>query len=156
MRTALLAAAMGAALAFPAFAQDQPTPTPPPQPAPQQMGAKVSGVDPTALDRQQVEMVQQALDKSGFSVGRVDGVWGPETEAALQKFQQSKNMGMSDGRLDPETLSALQLDASQFPQGQGGMTTNSANGGPNGTEPQQARKAPTGPTTGSPAPAKTP
>jgi Putative peptidoglycan binding domain len=138
MKTLILAAAAITGLAFPALAQDQTQPKPATtqqsQPMNQQAqstnatqaGANMQGINPNTLSHQQIQQIQQALDKNGFGAGRVDGIWGPETQSALAKFQKSKNMGAANGQLDNETLSALQLNPDQFGQGA------AANGGMNG------------------------
>jgi peptidoglycan hydrolase-like protein with peptidoglycan-binding domain len=59
--------------------------------------------------------VQQALDKKGFQVGRVDGRWGPKTSNAVKQFQQSKKIE-ANGQLDRQTLSDLGLKGAQFAQ----------------------------------------
>ncbi len=135
MKTLLLATAASALFVLPAFAQTQ-TPTPPTktatsQPMQQQASATMQDVNPNTPSRAQVQKIQQALDKSGFGAGRTDGMWGPETQAALHKFQTSKDISTANGQLDQKTLSALQLNPNQFAQNQG-MT----NGG---MAPQQAK-----------------
>ena len=57
-------------------------------------------------DSSTVRQAQQALNDKGFNVGAPDGVVGPKTQAALEKFQQSKGLGGS-GSLDSQTLAAL-------------------------------------------------
>jgi hypothetical protein len=47
-----------------------------------------------------VTAVQILLKKAGADPGRVDGVCGPKTIAAITNFQK-KNLGVSDGRVDP-------------------------------------------------------
>jgi N-acetylmuramoyl-L-alanine amidase len=50
--------------------------------------------------------LQQRLLDMGFKVGRVDGYFGPDTEAALRDFQ--RNLGLPpDGTCGPATLKAL-------------------------------------------------
>ncbi len=50
--------------------------------------------------------LQQRLLDMGFKVGRVDGYFGPETEAALRDFQ--RNLGLpDDGTCGPATLKAI-------------------------------------------------
>jgi N-acetylmuramoyl-L-alanine amidase len=50
--------------------------------------------------------LQRRLLELGFKVGRVDGYFGPETEAALREFQ--RNMGIpADGTCGPFTLRQL-------------------------------------------------
>jgi hypothetical protein len=42
-----------------------------------------------------IRMMQQALQNEGFEV-QIDGIWGPNTEQALQRFQErQQQMGMS-------------------------------------------------------------
>ena len=124
MNKLLLATAATAALALPALAQEQ---TNPPQPAPmppaQMQPAPPTQMQPQAgtnmqmmkpnLTRGQIRQVQAALDKNGFKAGRPDGVWGMNTQIALQNFQTSKGMAPS-GQIDPPTLTALQLNPSRF------------------------------------------
>ena len=84
-----------------------------------QASATMQDINPNTLSRDQVQKIQQALDKSGFGAGQTDGMWGPETQAALQKFQKSKAMSTANGQLDRTTLSALQLNPNQFAERQG-------------------------------------
>jgi peptidoglycan hydrolase-like protein with peptidoglycan-binding domain len=65
-------------------------------------------LSPEKLDKSVVMQVQKALDGKGFDPGRSDGVWGPETVAAIKKFQQ-KNDLKPDGKLDRQTVAALGL-----------------------------------------------
>lgn len=53
-----------------------------------------------------VRSAQEALNDKGYSVGSVDGVWGPNTEGAVRQFQQAQGLQQT-GRLDEQTLSAL-------------------------------------------------
>ena len=53
-----------------------------------------------------VYALQQRLLELGFKVGRVDGYFGPATEAGLREFQ--RNVGIpADGTCGPATLKAL-------------------------------------------------
>jgi N-acetylmuramoyl-L-alanine amidase len=53
-----------------------------------------------------VAVLQQRLLDMGFDCGRVDGIFGRETAAALQEFQ--RNVGLvADGTCGPATLKAL-------------------------------------------------
>ncbi len=151
MKTLLLATAASALFVLPAFAQTQ-APTPPigptqqtqplqhqakpaiGQPMQRQASATMQDVNPNTLSRDQVQKIQQALDKSGFGAGQIDGMWGPETQAALQKFQKSKAMSTANGQLDRTTLSALQLNPNKFAQSQGMRNGAMA--------PQQAKQIP--------------
>lgn len=79
----------------------------------QSMGSQP--ISPDGLSRSEVRQVQQALDKDGFQVGRVDGHWGPETSSALKQFQESKKI-QSNGQLDQQTLSKLGLNGARVSQ----------------------------------------
>ncbi len=53
-----------------------------------------------------VASLQHALGSRGFHAGRVDGIFGPVTSAALAEFQ--RNLGLPpDGICGPDTVSAL-------------------------------------------------
>jgi N-acetylmuramoyl-L-alanine amidase len=61
-------------------------------------GSLLAGDDVFALQRRLLEL--------GFKVGRVDGYFGPQTEAGLRDFQ--RNVGIpADGTCGPATLKAL-------------------------------------------------
>ena len=57
-----------------------------------------------------IRNVQQALQQDGTYRGRVDGVWGPGTQAAVRTYQQQHNMNAT-GQLDQDTLAAMNLGA---------------------------------------------
>lgn len=54
-----------------------------------------------------VTNLQQLLSKAGFSVGAIDGIYGPQTQAAVQKFQQANGLSAT-GTADAATVQALQ------------------------------------------------
>lgn len=66
-------------------------------------------------DSAKVRGMQQLLQKSGAQDLEADGKFGPKTEAALRKFQESK--GMQGGQLDPKTLEALKNPGAVSPSG---------------------------------------
>jgi peptidoglycan hydrolase-like protein with peptidoglycan-binding domain len=74
--------------------------TPPPAPA----YAYQPAVSPRG-----VAAVQDRLRQLGYYRGNVDGVWGAETQNALQQFQQGHGL-QPDAQLNPITLSALGLN----------------------------------------------
>jgi peptidoglycan hydrolase-like protein with peptidoglycan-binding domain len=45
-----------------------------------------------ALSSGVTAMVQEKLQQAGVYAGRADGVWGPESQAALERFQQTRNL----------------------------------------------------------------
>jgi putative peptidoglycan binding protein/CHAP domain-containing protein len=53
-----------------------------------------------------VERIQRILQELGFFPGRVDGVYGPQTESAVQMFQASAGI-VPDGEVGSRTLDAL-------------------------------------------------
>lgn len=58
------------------------------------------------LDRDQIRLVQERLKASGFDPGPIDGMLGPKTRSALQKYQASNGLSNS-GTLDDKTLVSL-------------------------------------------------
>jgi len=72
-------------------------------------GVSSTGYAGNSLDRNVIRGIQRRLSQSGFSAGRADGVWGPSTQRALMRFQQSRGLEAS-GQLNPTTISALGLD----------------------------------------------
>jgi len=71
-------------------------------------------------DSSTVKQVQQALNDKGLDAGPVDGIAGPKTQAALQKFQKDQNLSGS-GSIDNQTLAALNV---------GGSTSSSSGASP--------------------------
>lgn len=55
-----------------------------------------------------VEALQRALEKAGYSPGKVDGVIGSKTRSALESYQRAK--GLPVGGLTLDTLKALGVD----------------------------------------------
>ena len=55
-----------------------------------------------------VERLQHALVKAGFNPGRIDGSFGPGTEAAVRAYQHSEGL-LVDGQAGPRTLTSLGL-----------------------------------------------
>ena len=62
----------------------------------------------SAINEEAIRRVQQTLNKRGFDAGHVDGVWGPQTTAAIRNFQMKEHLPAS-GRLDERTMTALGL-----------------------------------------------
>ena len=57
-------------------------------------------------EQEQVRAAQQALNRAGYPVGRVDGSWNAKTAQAVRSFQQAHGLEPT-GQLDPRTLKAL-------------------------------------------------
>jgi peptidoglycan hydrolase-like protein with peptidoglycan-binding domain len=60
----------------------------------------------TEMKSKDVKEVQQALQREGHDPGPINGIMGPETEAALQSFQQSAGLEAT-GKLNDETMAQL-------------------------------------------------
>ena len=82
--------------AFPAMAQTAATTSPP----------GLSYTQP--LTPQAVQLVQRQLRQLGAYGGRIDGVWGPDSQAALERFQQQHNLQVT-GQLNEATAATLGL-----------------------------------------------
>lgn len=56
-----------------------------------------------------VRNIQTRLRTLGFYEGGIDGLWGPATQTAIERFQQSRSLQVT-GQLTPVTASAMGLD----------------------------------------------
>ena len=61
---------------------------------------------PSMTSDSTVLSAQNALNSQGYDVGAADGRMGPNTRAAIMKFQADKNLPQT-GTLDSATMSAL-------------------------------------------------
>jgi peptidoglycan hydrolase-like protein with peptidoglycan-binding domain len=68
-------------------------------------------------DATTVRTVQNRLKQLGYYDGAADGVWGPEMQQAVERFNRSK--GLPAGELTTASLDAMGLDARRFPAGEG-------------------------------------
>jgi peptidoglycan hydrolase-like protein with peptidoglycan-binding domain len=60
-----------------------------------------------------VAQVQERLRQAGLYAGRPDGVWGPDSQAALERFQQGRGLQVS-GQLNQATAATLGLGPSEL------------------------------------------
>ncbi|MBV8913495.1 MAG: peptidoglycan-binding protein [Acetobacteraceae bacterium] len=56
-----------------------------------------------------VATVQQRLKQAGLYGGATDGVWGPESGTALERYQRSNGLAVT-GQLNPATVAMLGLN----------------------------------------------
>ncbi len=63
---------------------------------------------PVKLDRDTVKSAQSELKARGYDPGAPDGVAGPQTRAAVEKFQSDQGLDQT-GRLDAATLGKLNV-----------------------------------------------
>lgn len=66
-----------------------------------------------AQNQNLVRQVQQKLKDEGYTVGNVDGKWGPQTQKALKQYQQAQGLAAS-GNIDTHTLAALGFSSSEI------------------------------------------
>jgi peptidoglycan hydrolase-like protein with peptidoglycan-binding domain len=84
------------------------------------------------MSQDMIQQVQQKLQQQGMYRARVDGVWGPSTEAAVRTYQQQHNLNAS-GQLDSATLAALDMGPNQnYGSAQSGSNGQSTNNGQSG------------------------
>ncbi len=76
-----------------------------PAPAPKPVPAPTTPLKPGDTGAQ-VKVLQKALASLGYSPGKIDGDYGPSTQAAVEKFQTSAGI-KADGIVGPETLKEL-------------------------------------------------
>ena len=62
---------------------------------------------------QAVQLVQQRLRQSGAYTGAVDGIWGADSQAALERYQQSQGLQVT-GQLNQATIATLGIPAEQL------------------------------------------
>ncbi len=58
-------------------------------------------------------LVQERLRQLGAYTGRADGVWGPDSQAALERFQQGRGL-QTTGQLNQATAATLGLGPSEL------------------------------------------
>jgi N-acetylmuramoyl-L-alanine amidase len=62
--------------------------------------------EPPLMRGDDVAALQSRLTEMGFDCGRVDGIYGPRSAAAVKEFQQSVGITV-DGKCGPETIIGL-------------------------------------------------
>jgi uncharacterized membrane protein YkoI len=76
-------------------------------------------VSPASLSSRDIRRVQTALNRPGYDIDRVDGIWGPDTAQAVTRFQRQRGLPAT-GQLDQQTVNALGVSvASLSPSQQG-------------------------------------
>ena len=56
-----------------------------------------------------VQSVQGKLSQAGVYTGRIDGIWGADSQAALERFQQAHQLQVT-GQLNQATAATLGID----------------------------------------------
>ena len=80
------------------------------QSAPQAQSAQEAV--PKAASERLVRNVQQQLQAKGMDPGPIDGIWGSQTQSALEQFQQDQGIQAS-GQINADTLAALGITGEQ-------------------------------------------
>jgi peptidoglycan hydrolase-like protein with peptidoglycan-binding domain len=65
------------------------------------------------LGPQAIQRVQQQLQKQGAYTGRIDGVWGTDSQKALEHFQQMRGLQVT-GQLNQATAATLGIPPDQL------------------------------------------
>jgi peptidoglycan hydrolase-like protein with peptidoglycan-binding domain len=65
------------------------------------------------LTPQAVQLVQDHLHQQGIYNGRIDGVWGPDSQAALESFQQTHGLQVT-GQLNQATIATLGISPDEL------------------------------------------
>lgn len=89
------------------MAAPAPTPAPAPAAAPVAPAPAVAAPART-LSKDEVKELQGKLGAAGFTVGPIDGIVGPQTQAALRRYAQSRNLAKPDAT--QETLLRLRSE----------------------------------------------
>jgi peptidoglycan hydrolase-like protein with peptidoglycan-binding domain len=76
-------------------------------PAAAQVAPPLSYVQP--VPPQTVQDVQNRLRQAGVYGGQIDGIWGGDSQAALERFQQAHQLQVT-GQLNQSTAATLGLD----------------------------------------------
>jgi hypothetical protein len=98
--------------ARPEVAEAKPAPMPAPAPAPAVASvapAPAAAAAPSRpLSKDEVKELQGKLDAAGFTVGPIDGIVGPQTQAALRRYAQARSLAKPDAT--QETLLRLRSE----------------------------------------------
>jgi hypothetical protein len=94
-----------------AEAKSAPPPAPAPPPvAPAAAAVTVAVVPPSRpLSKDEIKELQGKLSAAGFTAGPIDGVVGPQTQAALRRYAQARSLAKPDAT--QETLLKLRSEA---------------------------------------------
>ena len=68
------------------------------------------------LSQASTTIVQRSLARNGVYHGKIDGVWGKGTEAALRQFQKNNNLEAT-GRVDEATAQKLDVKLAELEPG---------------------------------------
>ena len=78
-------------------------------------------------DKASIREAQERLNQLGYDAGEPDGLMGPQTQAALRKYQQEEGLS-SSGQLDTQTTAKLGMGGAGGAGTAAGASTPSAGG----------------------------
>lgn len=84
-----------------------PAETPPPVIEPEVKPEIYSATPIKAAPRTLIRFAQTALNKLGYSIGRVDGLWGPRSATAIRQFETDRDLWSANGHLSELNLHHL-------------------------------------------------
>jgi peptidoglycan hydrolase-like protein with peptidoglycan-binding domain len=105
----------------------------------------LTATPPSAAADEKIEQMQKALKAKGHDPGRIDGVMGPQTTAALKAYQKEQRLEVT-GQADDTTLaklgepSAAKPSASDPRKGATGQQQTGGDTKPSAVDPAQATK----------------
>jgi hypothetical protein len=98
----------------PELAEASPAPAPAPAVAtPVAPAPAVAAAPSRPLSKDEIRELQGKLGAAGFAVGPIDGVVGPQTQAALRRYAQSRNLARPEAT--QETLLRLRSESQASP-----------------------------------------
>lgn len=71
--------------------------------------AVVGLVSGSAFASDRIRQAQVALKRLGYDPGPADGVYGPQTRSAIERFQRDNGLGVT-GHLNDATINELRRD----------------------------------------------
>ncbi len=80
-----------------------------------------------------VTQVQEKLRAAGTYQGRADGVWGPDSQQALERFQQARGLQVT-GQMNQATAATLGVDPAVLLGGRAASAAAAAPADPDGPE----------------------
>ena len=94
--------------ARPEVAEAKPAPAPAPAATPVAPAAVAVAAPSRPLSKEEIKELQGKLGAAGFTAGPIDGVVGPQTEAALRRYAQSRSLAKPEAT--QETLLRLRSE----------------------------------------------
>lgn len=75
-----------------------------------------------------VRFAQQALNKLGYKIGTVDGLWGPRSATAIREFESKMSLSSANGHLSELNLHELEIASGLTRESYSALNINSPTG----------------------------